>query len=137
MNKFCKVCKDMGKPESVWKSHYVRQTPHPDSPVTCPTILNNVCNYCNIKGHTISTCVKKKKDLKASKLNFFKENKQKSIVVNNVSVVKTKNIFDALNDDSDDERDDECHVVEPIVFPKKRSMNWALMVDSDSESDEE
>ena len=57
----------------------------------------------------------------------------KNIVQINTSVVKTKNVFDALNDDSDD----ECDVVEPIVFPKKRSMNWALMVDSDSESDEE
>ncbi len=132
MNKFCKVCKDMGKPESVWKSHYVRQTRHPDSPVTCPTILNNVCNYCNIKGHTISTCVKKKKDLKAAKQESC-ELKKKNIVQINTSVVKTKNVFDALNDDSDD----ECDVVEPIVFPKKRSMNWALMVDSDSESDEE
>ena len=132
MNKFCKVCKDMGKPESVWKSHYVRQTPHPDSPVTCPTILNNVCNYCNIKGHTISTCVKKKKDLKAAKQASC-ELKKKNIVEINTSVIKMKNVFDALNDDSDS----ECDFVEPIVFPKKRSMNWALMVDSDSESDEE
>ena len=128
MNKFCKVCKDMGKPESVWKSHYVRQTPHPDSPVTCPTILNNVCNYCNIKGHTISTCVKKKKDLKASKLSFFKENKQKTVVVSDAPVVKTKNAFSVLSDS-----DDEC---EPEVVSRKRPVNWFSM-DSDSESDEE
>ena len=128
MNKFCKVCKDMGKPESVWKSHYVRQTPHPDSPVTCPTILNNVCNYCNIKGHTISTCVRKKKDLKASKLSLFKENKQKTVVVSDAPVVKTKNAFAVLSDS-----DDEC---EPEVVSRKRPVNWFSM-DSDSESDEE
>ncbi len=138
MNKFCKVCKDMGKPESVWKSHYVRETRHPDSPVTCPTILNNVCNYCNIKGHTISTCVKKKKDLKAAKKETF-ELRQKRMVVQIKAppVKKSKNIFDALNDDSDGECEHERHVVEPIVFPKKRSINWALMADSDSDTDEE
>ena len=131
MNKFCKVCKDMGKPESVWKSHYVRQTRHPDSPVTCPTILNNVCKYCNIKGHSISSCIKKKKDLKEAKQQEFQEKKRVVVVQCDAPIVKTQNAFAVLDDDSDS----ECDEVKPVVVSRKRPLNWASM-DSDSESDE-
>lgn len=131
MNKFCKVCKDMGKPESVWKSHYVRQTPHPNSDVTCPTILSNVCKFCNIKGHLISTCAKKKKELKQAKQQV--KEKRFVDVQRDVPIVKTRNAFYLLNYDTDSDTEDNSI---PVVVSKKRAVNWANM-DSDNESDEE
>jgi len=48
---FCKVCYDAKRPASEYESHYVRETPNPNSKVTCPIILNSVCNKCGKKGH--------------------------------------------------------------------------------------
>jgi len=53
---FCKVCYDAHKPREEYSSHFVRETPHPDSAVVCPTLLSLSCNYCKTKGHTISHC---------------------------------------------------------------------------------
>ena len=56
VTKFCKVCKDAGKPESVYTSHFVRASPDPRSPVVCPTLLEQACGYCGIEGHTVKYC---------------------------------------------------------------------------------
>ncbi len=53
---FCKVCHDAGKPKSVYTSHFPRRSPATNSPVICPTLLSQSCNYCHQKGHTIRYC---------------------------------------------------------------------------------
>ena len=53
---FCKVCYDAKRPASEYESHYVRETPNPNSKVVCPIILNTVCNNCGKKGHVKSSC---------------------------------------------------------------------------------
>jgi len=53
---FCKVCRDAGKPKSIYTSHYPRENPAPGSKVVCPLLLNQKCNYCHKKGHTIRYC---------------------------------------------------------------------------------
>jgi len=55
---FCKVCKDAGKPESDYTSHYVRSLPdrQGNTKVTCPTLLNTECRYCYGLGHTSKFC---------------------------------------------------------------------------------
>ena len=50
---FCKVCRDAGKTEAVYTSHYVKSR---DGMVTCPTLKNLTCRYCKKNGHTISHC---------------------------------------------------------------------------------
>ena len=54
--KFCKVCKDSGKPEAEYTSHFVRETHDIRSKVVCPTLLANECRYCGHLGHTIQFC---------------------------------------------------------------------------------
>lgn len=53
---FCKVCRDAGKPKSVYTSHYPRENPAPGSNVVCPLLLSQTCNYCHKPGHTIRYC---------------------------------------------------------------------------------
>lgn len=57
---FCKVCKDSGKNESVYTSHWVRDAPGPNGKVVCPTLLGMECKYCRKKGHMRKFCPKNK-----------------------------------------------------------------------------
>jgi len=53
---YCKVCRDAGKPESEYTSHFVKDQPGPNGKVICPTLLNQACRICNNTGHTSSYC---------------------------------------------------------------------------------
>ena len=53
---FCKVCKDAGKSEAQYTSHYVKDRPGPQGKVCCPTLLSLECRYCHEMGHTPSCC---------------------------------------------------------------------------------
>jgi len=57
---FCKVCKDAGKNEAVYTSHWVRDVPGPNGKVVCPTLLSTQCKYCKATGHIIKFCPKLK-----------------------------------------------------------------------------
>jgi hypothetical protein len=61
---FCKVCKDAGKSESDYTSHFVKDKPGPDGIVICPTLLSQRCRYCNGAGHTPSHCPSLARDKK-------------------------------------------------------------------------
>jgi len=135
----CMVCKSRGLPEIIWKSHNVRQTPHPLSPVTFPTILNNKCSYCSRIGHLLSGCPKKKYDNKVEKQSVNK-NKNVSLVVEKSNSINN-NMFDALNYDSESEDEKENkkgHIsydtLDKMRF-KTRGRKWSEMMESDSDSD--
>lgn len=51
---FCKVCADAGKTDT---AHFPRQTPDPNSPVVCPTLLALECRFCFQNGHTVKYCM--------------------------------------------------------------------------------
>ncbi len=53
---FCKVCRDAGKTEKEYTSHFVKDQPGPNGKVVCPTLLNQACRICNKTGHTSSYC---------------------------------------------------------------------------------
>lgn len=53
---FCKVCKDSGKTEAEYTSHFVKSEPGTKGKVVCPTLLNQGCSYCHENGHTVSYC---------------------------------------------------------------------------------
>ena len=53
---FCKVCRDSGKPEQMYTSHYVKDLPGPKGVVVCPTLLAMSCQRCRKKGHMRSRC---------------------------------------------------------------------------------
>jgi hypothetical protein len=53
---FCKVCRDAGKSEKEYTSHFVKNQPGPEGKVVCPTLLNQACRICHNPGHTSSYC---------------------------------------------------------------------------------
>jgi hypothetical protein len=53
---FCKVCRDAGKTEKEYTSHFVKDQPGPNGKVVCPTLLNQACRICGKTGHTSSYC---------------------------------------------------------------------------------
>lgn len=56
--KFCNFCKNAGKTESEYTSHFLRESKDPNSRIMCPTLLSMECRYCFKKGHTVSKCKK-------------------------------------------------------------------------------
>ena len=50
---FCKVCKDAGKSETEYTSHFVKDK---DRKVICPTLLAHVCEFCKRSGHSWGHC---------------------------------------------------------------------------------
>ena len=143
---FCNVCRNAGKPESVYKSHFVRQTPHIMSPVVCPTILNNVCSHCSGIGHFPSSCPMLKEAKKMEKAAFALERKRKfqqlKLKEKNAakSIKKSNNPFDGL-DSSDDEKE-SIQVIVPEPEKSKseylfRVKSWYAMADESDSEDEE
>lgn len=65
---FCQHCANLGKPDSVIKSHWIRASPDPSSPVVCPELLNTECTYCFKVGHTVGRCPVLKNRNKAEKV---------------------------------------------------------------------
>jgi hypothetical protein len=49
----CKVCKDSGKSESEYSSHWPKDS---DGKTVCPTLLAQDCRYCGESGHTVKYC---------------------------------------------------------------------------------
>ena len=74
---FCKVCKDAGKSEKEYSSHYVKDSA--GKPI-CPTLLNQSCRYCGENGHTVKFCptlaANKKTKLKIDKIKRYDEEKE-------------------------------------------------------------
>lgn len=61
---FCKVCKDAGKSEAEYSSHFVKSEPGIKGIVVCPTLLAQACTYCHRTGHTVGYCEALKKQQK-------------------------------------------------------------------------
>jgi hypothetical protein len=53
---YCKVCRDAGKSEKEYTSHFVKDQPGPEGKIVCPTLLNQACRICHNTGHTSSYC---------------------------------------------------------------------------------
>ena len=98
---FCKVCKDAGKPESVYTSHWVRETADIRSKVVCPTLLALECRYCHANNHTVKYCpvlkTKEKQDQEQSKPKPRPQTKTPAI-----GKPVRSNIFMCLDSDSDE-----------------------------------
>jgi len=145
---YCKVCHSAGKPEEVYKSHYVRQTPHPNSPLTCPTILNNVCKHCNKTGHFISTCPVLKRERKIEreaiclKRKRILEDKDEKVSVSRPDNNRFAGLYDSDDEDiiipklSSEPESFKTTIVAPVKQPTSRGLSWVALMD-DSDSDEE
>ena len=107
LNKFCKVCQDKGLPESVYRSHYTRETPDPSAKVCCPTLLALECRYCGANGHTVKYCAvlkdRERVEKKAVKTEMRQSHQQQNEKRNQSPVQdkKPKNAFAALYEDDE------------------------------------
>ena len=54
--KFCKYCWDRGLPTTTCFSHYVKDRKGPGGVIICPTLLNEDCMRCGLRGHTPRYC---------------------------------------------------------------------------------
>jgi len=100
---FCKVCKDAGKSENEYSTHYVKDL---NGQVTCLTLLLQECRFCHKKGHTTSHCseLAKKKEKETRMLST------KPPLSPPKKEVKKSNVFAYLemnSDESDDEKEQE------------------------------
>ena len=107
MVKFCKVCQDAGKPESVYLSHFTRETIDINSKVTCPTLLALECRYCYNHGHTVKYCpILKNKNQEQKQVHKCETriNYNASVLLNAPKVTNNKknNIFACLDGDFDE-----------------------------------
>jgi len=105
---FCKVCRDAGKSEKEYTSHYVKTR---DGDVCCPTLLNQECRYCHQAGHTTKFCptlkqkeqeVQEEKDSKEFKRNMKVANE----FIEETNAALKKSRFAVLEmPDSDEEKE--------------------------------
>jgi hypothetical protein len=146
---FCKFCKDSGKTQQEFTSHYPKDKPGKGGKVVCPTILANNCRYCHEKGHAKSHCpvLKAKNSRKRlSGPNHFRRRVQSSSQNLNdwvmsagaqkcprkVASTKPKaishNAFSALVHD-DDESTTRCVALPKVAKPTKVKGTWAKKPD--------
>ena len=113
MQKFCKVCQDAGKPEEIYRSHFIRENRDPNSKVTCPTLLSQECRYCYKNGHTTKYC----SVLKEKERQKPRENVPVRASKEVVKVSKPVNVYACLESESEEE--DEKVSIKPIEsFPQ-------------------
>lgn len=115
-NPFCAHCANIGKPESIYRSHFVRESADPASRIVCPELLSTECPYCFKSGHTKSRCpiflARENQKKKEEKRQMFLENVQKKQVEEANAKLNTKkgkmtSKFSILNDSSDSDSEDE------------------------------
>lgn len=99
-NPFCKVCKDAGKSENEYTSHWVKTNDKltGKSITTCPTLLSQECRYCHNLGHTTKYC----QEL-VNKYDEKKIKKQPIVKEQNKTETEKKVRFDVLAYDSDED----------------------------------
>jgi hypothetical protein len=115
---FCKVCKDAGKSEDIYTSHFLRDKLGANSQIICPTLLALECQYCHQKGHTVSYCKKLKENQKFHKRNVYNKEKetQTTSTKKNQSFKNKFAVFDDNSDHSDTEEEVEEEV--PVDYTK-------------------
>jgi hypothetical protein len=140
--KFCKVCFDAGKSESVYTNHTVKtknlMTGKMDT--TCVTLLALNCRYCFENGHTVKFCPVLEANAKTRKnqdIQHARERHAQVQVVQQLPAIAKKG-FAVLQDDSDDEsspRQVESRPVAVVDTPRPVSDEFpSLMRQSSSKS---
>ena len=143
----CNVCKNAGKSERDYTSHFTKMLVSDIVTVVCPTILNNVCTYCKEKGHFKAACSilqEKEKRMNTSRPSSSSSSgtasicipislkKSKNVTTINVIVSKkaaiTKNAFSAAFVDEDENSSDEEDAMpteEHVVKKRNVLHSWA------------
>ena len=135
-NPYCAHCANIGKPESVYRTHFVRETADPNSRIVCPELLSTECPYCFKAGHTKSRCpiflAKEALKKKEEKRKMFLENVQKKEEavkrLNNKVNPTSSSKFSVLNEsDSDSDSDIDAEQSRPAVITKVNKSKPAVV----------
>lgn len=128
----CKVCKDAGKSETDYSSHWPRDD---EGNTICPTLLAQECRYCHESGHTVKYCKKLAQHKASEEKGKHQEDRAKRIAAfhgtpkTKVEQAQTQSRFALLvGDDSDNE--DEFPVLSK-KSPQKdgsKQVAWSDMV---------
>jgi hypothetical protein len=126
---FCAHCANIGKPESVYRSHFVRASADPKSVIICPELLSTECNHCFKSGHTRTHCpilaAKEAQRKKEEKRQIFAEKLQEASKKQPMKVNPTSK-FAVLMDSDSDSQDEAKPVIKinktkPKTEPKSTS----------------
>jgi hypothetical protein len=103
--------------------------------VCCPTLLALKCRLCGQCGHTVKYCSKTQPNPKPS-VNLQAQAKKPMAVTQTLVTLKPepKNMFDLLDDESDEEQEQEQVVLKKPEQQKPQPKRW---IDYDSDSDDE
>jgi hypothetical protein len=118
---YCAHCANIGKPESIYRSHFVRESADPNSRIVCPELLATECPYCYKCGHTKSRCpillAQEKQRKKEERTQKIVEKKAEQPQTSSKKINKIINKFSVL-DDSDSDSEPE---LKTIVAKKNKS----------------
>jgi len=122
--KFCKVCFDAGKSESVYTNHTVKtknlMTGKMDT--TCVTLLALNCRYCFENGHTVKFCPVLEANAKTRKNQDIQHARERHAQVQVAQALPpiAKKGFAVLQDDSDDESSPRPVETRPVSVVESR-----------------
>ena len=102
---YCKVCADAKKPISEVTNHNVKS---PQGVVLCPTLLSQECRYCKQSGHTVKFCktLEEKKKFESKMQAKLSHETKATTTISNTKTNTRANLFDALESDSEDEKEE-------------------------------
>lgn len=121
---FCAVCKNAGKSEKEYTSHYTKSSPGPSGVVVCPTILEATCSYCREVGHFKNKCpilLEKERSFKQER-SFENRVSYQPLPQKKVAAPIRKNIFATLDSDEDSDDNEPVDVISmpgprPVLVP--------------------
>jgi hypothetical protein len=105
---YCKVCHDSGKDESIYTSHFIRETRDANSKIVCPTLLSLECRYCSKPGHTVKYCKEIKK---------ISQGKITHVPKKCIPLPLPNNLFCVLDSDNEEQEDDDLPDLLPYDLP--------------------
>jgi hypothetical protein len=110
----CAYCRSLGKPESVWTSHFVHKTPSDNSRLTCPELLKRVCTSCSSQNHTYDKCKKRLSDNMIAGVCLISDTGARVSDVQQPKVQLGR--YAHLLEDSDDEEEPVCRLTHEEIM---------------------
>lgn len=128
---FCKVCKDAGKTESEYTSHFVKDK---SGKTICPTLLNQACKYCRQTGHTVKFCptLKLKEKNKKREEYFKKQHPEWQDELNSATMRRGSSFATAFDSDSEDDSEDDSDLNDNVSVATNYIRTYASVLQDDS-----
>lgn len=116
----CAYCRSLGKPESVWTSHFVHKTPSENSRLTCPELLKRVCTSCSSQNHTYDKCKKLLSQKMTAGVCLISDTGAPAQVPVSTTVPQSKSLAnryaDLLEDSDEEEEEPVCRLTHEEIM---------------------